>query len=124
MDSNAALQHQIGIAGTWRRLHWWWYAVFYGLSMATILLSTLVAAKPAYFSCISETGYEALAWLLAATTATLTLFRPNDKAVRYRQAWMGLTVAIDRFQAIDDTAFETVLDAREEGEKLVHQIST
>jgi hypothetical protein len=36
---------------------------------------------------------------------------------------MGLSIALDRYQAIAGTDFTTVLDAREAGEKQVHQIA-
>jgi hypothetical protein len=122
MDQQQALDHQISVAQTWRRLHWTWYGYFYALSLLAILLSTLVAAKPAWIGW-SEDFYGLLAWILAVVTGALTLFRPNDRAVRYRQAWMGLSIALDRYQAIAGTDFTTVLDAREAGEKQVHQIA-
>jgi hypothetical protein len=122
MDQQQALDHQLAVAQTWRRLHWTWYAYFYTLSLLAILLSTLVAAKPAWLGW-GEDFYGLLAWVLAVVTAALTLFRPNDRAVRYRQAWMGLSIALDRFMAIDGTAFTDVLDAREAGERQVHQIA-
>lgn len=122
MDQQQALAHQLDVAATWRKLHWLWYVFFYSLSVAAILLSTLVAAQPEGLA-VSETGYGVLAWILAVVTSLLTLFRPNDRAVRYRQAWMGLSIALDRFQAVAGTEFTTVLEARETGERQVHQLA-
>lgn len=122
MDTDAALAGQIDVARTWRRLHWTWYGYFYTLSLLSIILATLIAAKPALLG-IGDDGYQLLAWILAVITSALTLFRPNDRATRYRQAWMTLSLAIDRFQAIEATEFETVLDAREAGERQIHQIA-
>ncbi|WP_199554679.1 hypothetical protein [Sandaracinobacteroides hominis] len=122
MNTDAALADQKEIASTWRRLHWTWYSYFYVFSLLAIMLSTLIAAKPALLGW-SDDVYQFLAWVLAVVTGALTLFRPNERAVRYRQAWMTLSIAIARFESIDRIEFETVLDAREEGEKQVHQIS-
>jgi hypothetical protein len=120
MNIDAALASQKEVCRTWRRLHWAWYGYFYFFSLLSILLSTLIAAKPALLGW-NDDIYQFLAWLLAVITAGLTLFRPNERAVRYRQAWMLLSISIDRFEAIEKIEFETILDAREDGEKQIHQ---
>ncbi len=122
MDEQGALQSQRRIANTWRRLHWTWYSYFYLFSLLAILLSTLIASKPGLLRW-TEDVYQFLAWLLAVITAGLTLFKPNERATRYRQAWMGLSIAIDRYSAVRNTSLETVLAAREAGEKQIHQVS-
>ena len=113
------IAEQAAIADTWRKLHWSWYGFFYALSFASIFLSTLVASKPAGLGW-SEDFYGVLAWILAVVTASLTLFRPQQRATRYRQGWMLLDLALDKQRLLGGSA-EDVFTAREAGERLIHQ---
>jgi hypothetical protein len=110
---------QIGARDRWRTGYTRWFQVHYTLGMLGIVLSTLIASKPALFG-IKEEVYGMLAWVLAVSTGIFTFLSPNEKAVRYRRAYSTLSNALTLYRA-QRCRIEDVVAAAAQGELIIHE---
>jgi hypothetical protein len=103
-----AIKDQVTLKDSWRRCFRGWTAVHYVIGIGAILLSTLVASKPAW---LDGNEISFVAWLVAAFTGLLTFLTPDKKADKYIRAWSILSSEITRYNTNQAHTIEDVLNA-------------
>jgi hypothetical protein len=113
-----AIKDQVKLKDTWKRCFRGWTGVHYTIGISAILLSTLVASKPAW---LDQNQISFFAWLVAALTALLTFLAPDKKADKYVRAWSVLNSEITRYNTSNAHSVEDVLDACRDAESIVYE---
>ena len=116
----AAIREFVQIKDGWKASFRRWTAVHYTIGTAALLLSTLVASKPAWAG-LSENQIGFFAWLVAALTGVLTFLTPDKKSAKYDRAWSVLNSEIARYHANDACTVDEVLDAYHQAEGIIRE---
>jgi hypothetical protein len=116
-----AVAEQERIRRQWFRMFSFWNNLNDGLVALTLLASTTVAANPKFMD-LSSNSREGLAWLVAVLTGVNALYKPSEKAARFRRAWSLLTIMLARYKADPTYTLDHVLSAYEQGEGIIHEM--
>jgi hypothetical protein len=119
-DRLGAIAGLVAMKGAWEWRFEFWYAVYYGLGIGSIVLASLLASRPSGLK-ISQEIYDILAWILAVTTATFTFLNPGERADRFNKAWSLLNSEIISYATDQKLSPADVVDAYRRGEEIIHQ---
>jgi len=112
------IRDQVQIKNSWRRSYHIWTAIHYGIGIAALLLSTLVASKPAW---LDSNQISFVAWLVAAFTGLLTFLTPDKNADKFIRAWSALNSEIILYNADEDRTIEDIMDAYRQGQDIIYE---
>jgi hypothetical protein len=113
-----AIRDQIKYKNIWRRDFLCLILLHYTVGILIIGLSSLLAAKPEFFG-FSQTFYQLIAWVIAASTAVITFLQPQAMGLRFHQAWVILDAEIKLYLEDPSRHLATVLDAWQQGEAII-----
>jgi hypothetical protein len=99
----------------WHTLYFWWQAMHWSLLILISCGSLFVASKWTRI----DGARDATAMLVAVMSSIYAVLNPGERANAYRQAWVGLNIAVVRDQNL---SFE-VTAAITSGEEIIARFS-
>lgn len=122
-DNIDVIQEFVDMKNSWQWRFYFWYSVHYMFGFTTIILSSLLAAKPDRLK-ISADNYSLLSWILALTTSLFVFLTPGEKGDRFNKAWSLLNSKLIEYKITGKMDVEGMTNALLNGEEIIHEVAT
>lgn len=104
---------------SWRRHAQTWERLLYVLAVAGIVCSLVVTT---FVDTLELSSTRVLAFISAVSVAVISGFNIGKRAANYRTAWRHLNVACMRYGQLKTFTEKQLIEAYEEGERIIGNI--